>query len=231
LSPVARGPALILIAADIDVKRLVEAGFEPQHVRVTVAADADQTLAIARDAQPDLIVVRVDTGGITGIAIARHLKCDAATASIPVLAVMAQSCPDDLRHRAECAPFDALLLQPITATTLAQVGGLVMERAALVRQRGAKRRTTATAASPLAKPSIHHPLPPVQPAVNSAAARLPAPVAPRCRYCGNNADTQLLRSTEASFRYRCGVCHGQWREVRPRVVSQDGERRVLLREG
>lgn len=210
--------------------RLVKAGFEPQYARVTGAADANHTLAIARDAHPDLIVVRVDTGDIAGIGIARHLKYDAATASIPILAVMAHSCSDDLRQRAACAPFDALLLQPVTATTLAQVGGLLMERTALVRQREAKRRTTATAASALAQRSIPHPLPLVQPAVNAAAARLPAPVALRCRYCGSNADTQLLRTTEASFRLRCGVCHGQWREVRPRVMSQDGERRVLLRE-
>jgi hypothetical protein len=58
---------------------------------------------------------------------------------------MGRSCPDDLRGGAERAGFDALLLQPITATTLAQVGSLLIQRAALVRQRAAKRRTTARA--------------------------------------------------------------------------------------
>jgi DNA-binding response OmpR family regulator len=78
----------VLVVDEIDVQRLVEAGFGPQHFRVTVSANPEQTLAMARDQRPDLIVVR---RGIDGIAVAQQLKGYAATASIPVLAMMGQS--------------------------------------------------------------------------------------------------------------------------------------------
>lgn len=205
----------VLVVDEIDVQRLVEAGFGPQHFRVTVSANPEQTLSMARDQRPDLIVVRVDNGGIDGIAVAQQLKRDAATASIPVLAIMGQSCPA-LHHGAECAGFDALLLKPVTATTLAQIGGLLIDRAVLLRQRSAKLRKSDS--SPRSIPAAQ-PLP-------MAAGSSPGLDAPRCRSCGSNADSQLVRATASSLHYRCGSCEGRWRNTRRSAMPQDHEAQV-----
>jgi CheY-like chemotaxis protein len=204
----------VLVVDEIDVQRLVEVGFGPQHFRVTVSANPEQTLAMARDQRPDLIVVR---SGIDGIAVAEQLKGYAATASIPVLAMMGQSCPD-LHRRAECAGFDALLLKPVTATTLAQIGGLLIDRAVLLRQRSAKLRDLAGQSSARSIPAVQPP--------QIAAEPSPGLDAPRCRSCGSNADSQLVRATASSLRYRCGSCQGRWRNTRRSAMPQDHEAQV-----
>ena len=208
---------LVLVGDEIDVQRLVEAGFAPHHFRVTMSTNPEQMLATARDQRPDLIVVRVDNGGIDGIAVAQQLKDDAGTASIPVLAIMGQSCPD-LHHGAECAGFDALLLKPVTATTLAQIGGLLIDRAALLRQRSAKLQKR-VGESPRRTISAPPPAP-------IGAGSSPALDAPRCRKCGSNADSQLVRGTASALHYHCGSCQGRWRSQRRSGMPQDHEAQV-----
>jgi len=127
---------LVLVTDEIETHRLVEAALGSRHVRVMSAVDESLTLAVTRSERPDLIVARVDGGGMDSVAVAQRLKKDAATALIPLLAIVSRA--GDLHERAEDAGFDAVLLEPITATTLAQVAALLLERAALRRQQSAR---------------------------------------------------------------------------------------------
>src|SRR4029077_20522470 len=55
--------------------------------RVTVAADAMQTIMYALRVQPDVIVVGVQMPGGTGVTALKKLKASTKTAPIPVLVV------------------------------------------------------------------------------------------------------------------------------------------------
>ena len=64
----------------------------------------------------------------------QRLKSEASTALVPVLALTEQPYPE-LQHEARSAGFDALLILPVTAATLGDVGRLLMTRGMLLRER------------------------------------------------------------------------------------------------
>jgi len=136
---------LVIIADnDAEVRRAFETGMAVQHFRTVTAADHQQLLALARVERPHLIITDVGMRRSDGFAVIKQLKTDPTTATIPVLAVMGL-CSPEVQHRAQTAGSDALLFKPVTATTLAQVAHLLMERAALLHARAL--RSTAAAAS------------------------------------------------------------------------------------
>lgn len=95
---------------------------------VLPAANAESGLALARSAQPDLILMDIHLPGMDGLAAARLLKQDPATARIPVIALTAMAMISDqgktrdagcdgyiskpLRYRELYACIDALLGAP-----------------------------------------------------------------------------------------------------------------------
>jgi hypothetical protein len=114
------------------------------------------------------------------------------------------------------AGFDALLIKPVTATTLVDVARLLVERAALLRQRSTRLLHRGAAlrerSAEMQRDAIA-----VRAAVEIPAAPrsvAPAgviPVSPRCRRCGSDADCTVVRTTRSSVTYKCGMCMGQWR--------------------
>jgi CheY-like chemotaxis protein len=213
----------VLVAGGDDVLRLVEAGLRVQHCSVASAATTEQALATIQSHRPDLIVLNVGTDGIDGVCLAQQLKRDAETADIPVLAIMGQSRPD-LHYGGQSVGFDAVLLKPVTATTVAQVGGLLIERAGLLARLSTKLGHSSRELSGRSETS--EALPAAQPALIAAVASRPASVAPRCRSCGNDADSHLVRTTASSLHYRCGSCHAQWRNTRRAAMPQDDTTQV-----
>jgi CheY-like chemotaxis protein len=209
---------LVLVADnDTETLRMFEAAYGAQQFRITTANDNQQALRIARTERPELIVTDLCMPKLDGFSVVEELKRDPETAGIPVLAITAQPYPE-LQQRVRSAGFDALLIKPVTATTLVDVARLLVERAALLRQRStqllhrgaalrersaeAQRDTIAIAArAPVEQPQ---PSPSVEPAGV-------LPVSPRCRRCGSDADCTVVRTTRSSVTYKCGMCMGQWR--------------------
>jgi CheY-like chemotaxis protein len=207
---------LVLIAdSDANLQRLFEAALGSQEFRTTTASDDEHALAIARTQRPELIVTDLCMPRLDGFAVVQELKRDPETASIPVLAITAAPYPE-LQQRARAAGFDALLIKPVSATTLADVARLLVERAALLRQkstwllhRGAALRERSVE---LQNNAIEIGVAfetPGQP-VSVEPANAP-PAFPRCRRCGSDADCQVVRTTRSSVTYRCGMCLRQWR--------------------
>ena len=210
------GDRLVLIAdSDTATHRMFEAAFGAQQFRITTATDDQQALAIARTERPELIVTDLCMPKLDGFAVVEQLKSDAETAEIPVLAITAQPYPE-LQQRVRSAGFDALLIKPVTATTLVDVARLLVERAALLRQRSTRllhrgaalrERSVETQRDAVAvRAALEAPVPPAR--VTPAGA---LPVSPRCRRCGSDADCTVVRTTRSSVTYKCGVCTGQWR--------------------
>ena len=104
---------LILIVEDNEKNRkLVRDVLQFKGYRTIEAESAEIGLALAREAQPVLILMDIQLPGMNGIDALTHLRADAATRAIPVVAVTASAMTQD-RQRIMAAGFDAYQSKPI----------------------------------------------------------------------------------------------------------------------
>jgi two-component system, cell cycle response regulator DivK len=104
---------LILIVEDNEKNRkLVRDVLQWKGYRTIEAETAEIGLALAREASPVLILMDIQLPGMNGIDALAALRADAATRSIPVVAVTASAMMQD-RQRILAAGFDAYQSKPI----------------------------------------------------------------------------------------------------------------------
>jgi two-component system, cell cycle response regulator DivK len=104
---------LILIVEDNEKNRkLVRDVLQWKGYRTIEAESAEIGLALAREASPVLILMDIQLPGMNGIDALAELRADAATRSIPVVAVTASAMMQD-RQRILAAGFDAYQSKPI----------------------------------------------------------------------------------------------------------------------
>src|SRR5688572_4353159 len=94
---------------------------------VLSATDAEAGLTLARDEQPDLILMDIQLPGMDGLAATALLKGDDATRAIPVIALTALAMKGD-EERIRAAGCDGYIGKPmrykdLLATITAQLGG------------------------------------------------------------------------------------------------------------
>jgi len=90
------------------------------------ANDAEAGLTLAREQQPDLILMDIQLPGMDGLAATVALKADALTQSIPVIALTALAMKGD-EARIRAAGCDGYIAKPMNyqeflATVAAQLG-------------------------------------------------------------------------------------------------------------
>ena len=102
-------------AADTLARVLRLWGFE-----TSAAYDAPAALDLARDAQPDCLVLDIAMPGMDGCALARQLRRDPALADSLLVALTAYSDPLTQRQIFE-AGFDHHLVKPADLDTLADI--------------------------------------------------------------------------------------------------------------
>jgi two-component system cell cycle response regulator DivK len=104
---------LILIVEDNEKNRkLVRDVLQFKGYRTIEAETAELGLAMARESQPALVLMDIQLPGMNGIDALAHLRADAATRHIPVLAVTASAMMQD-RQRILAAGFDGYQSKPI----------------------------------------------------------------------------------------------------------------------
>ena len=88
---------------DMLSRRLVKRGFD-----VVVAPDGESGTAAAQTERPDLILMDVSLPDIDGFEVTRRLRAEAATASIPIIALTAHTMETDRLRAAEagCQDYD-----------------------------------------------------------------------------------------------------------------------------
>lgn len=79
---------------------------------VLSAVDAETGLTLAREAQPDLILMDIQLPGMDGLAATALLKSDLSTAAIPIIAVTALAMKADA-ERGRAAGCAAYITKPL----------------------------------------------------------------------------------------------------------------------
>jgi len=125
-----RTPPQILIADDnpenLDIfqTRLAVHGYE-----ILTATDGEQALAIAREKQPDLILLDVMMPKMDGIEVCRRLKADPSFPFVPIIMITAKAGSQDVVAGLE-AGADEYLTKPVDHTALvARVKSMVRIKA------------------------------------------------------------------------------------------------------
>jgi two-component system, cell cycle response regulator DivK len=85
--------------------------------RTLEASDGEEGIELARSHRPDLILMDVQLPGMDGVEALGRLRADAATATIPVVALTAFAMKDD-RERFLAAGFRGYLEKPISVREL-----------------------------------------------------------------------------------------------------------------
>ncbi len=108
----------ILIADDNPQNaELLEAHLDGTGYETRVAANGEETLAIARAWFPDLLLLDVMMPKMSGFEVCKRLRADAATADIGVLIVSALDEVTDIERAVEVGTED-FLTKPINKTEL-----------------------------------------------------------------------------------------------------------------
>jgi PAS domain S-box-containing protein len=104
-------------------------------MRLLSAVNGNLGVKLAREKQPDLILMDINLPGISGIQALKFLREDSATAHIPVLALSANALPLDIEKGLE-AGFFRYLTKPIKVSEFMDALNMALEFAA--KQRGAR---------------------------------------------------------------------------------------------
>jgi class 3 adenylate cyclase len=113
-----RTPPLILIVDDnpgnVDI---LQARLEAHSYQIITAADGEAGLAIARERQPDLILLDIMMPKMDGIEVCRHLKADTSLPFMPIIMVTAKTDSEDVVAGLD-AGGDEYLTKPVNHAAL-----------------------------------------------------------------------------------------------------------------
>ncbi len=108
----------ILVVEDNDLNlKLVRDVLQHAGFDVVVARTGEQSIDVARESVPDLVLMDLGLPGIDGTEALHRLRAVPATASVPVVAVTAYAMDTD-RERSRQAGFDGFLTKPIDVRAL-----------------------------------------------------------------------------------------------------------------
>lgn len=118
--------ARILVVDDVAANvKLLEAKLKAEYYTVLTAMNGFDALKIAREEQPDLVLLDVMMPKMDGFEVCRRLKADPETAHIPVVMVTALDQPSDRVRGLEVGADDFLTKPPNQLALLARVRSLV----------------------------------------------------------------------------------------------------------
>ena len=113
--------AVTVLVVDDDpvIQKLLKVNFEMEGYVVIVASDGIEGLERAREEHPDAVVLDVMMPRMSGLDVARALKADEGTASIPVLLLSAKAQEADLQA-GDASGADGYLTKPFDPLHLLQ---------------------------------------------------------------------------------------------------------------
>jgi two-component system cell cycle response regulator DivK len=103
--------SVLIVEDDADSRYVYGLILEDNGFRVATARSGDEGLRLARELQPQAILMDVSIPGMDGWTVTKRLKSDPQTAGIPVIIITAHAFPEDL-GRAERAGCEGFLTKP-----------------------------------------------------------------------------------------------------------------------
>lgn len=110
---------ILLVENDGDTRDIYATALQHNGYSVLLAKDGGEGVRIAREHEPDLIVMNLAMPKVDGLSAMVLLRDDARTAEIPILACTGFSLHDGA-ERAEDAGADAYLEKPVEPSRLVQ---------------------------------------------------------------------------------------------------------------
>lgn len=127
MAAMASGTVLV-VDDDPVIVTLLQVNFEIEGYSVLTASDGEAGMALAYSGHPDVIVLDVMMPGIDGLEVARRLKSDSETSSIPIVLLSAKAQSGDVQAGLAVAddyvikPFEPLELLDRVASAIARPG-------------------------------------------------------------------------------------------------------------
>ncbi len=123
-----KGKQVLYVEDNPTNQKLVQAVFQKQMgLDVALASTAEHGIAMAVQNPPHLILMDLNLPGMDGYRALEVLRADPRTRDIPVMAVTAQSSPEDI-DRGRVAGFDAYLTKPLKLGNLVSQAMLLLKR-------------------------------------------------------------------------------------------------------
>lgn len=104
-------PLVLAVEDNDDNLMLITYTLESLGCKLICQTDSSSTLLVAKEYQPDLILMDILLPGLSGIDVVRYLKKEPLTCQIPVIAVTALASPEE-RERILMAGFDDYISKP-----------------------------------------------------------------------------------------------------------------------
>ena len=122
--------SLVLIVEDNDKNlKLVRDVLQVKGYETIEAGTAEDGIVLARERNPDLVLMDIQLPGMNGIDALKVLRADASTARIPVIAVTASVMQQD-RNLITEAGFDGYIGKPINLKEFLDTVRAMLERKA-----------------------------------------------------------------------------------------------------
>src|SRR3954469_3141889 len=84
-----KGATVAIVEDDENTREVFRTILEHNGIHVVEAVDGEQALALVRNEHPDLILLDLGLPGVDGRTVARELKADPSTSSLPIIVVTA----------------------------------------------------------------------------------------------------------------------------------------------
>jgi two-component system, cell cycle response regulator DivK len=118
---------VLLVEDNFDSREIYRQVLEHAGFRVCAVECGGDAIRVARERRPDIILMDIGLPRVNGWEATRILKADAATRSIPVVAITALTSPED-RRRAARIGFEGFLEKPVAPRrVLVEVQGRIGE--------------------------------------------------------------------------------------------------------
>jgi len=109
---------ILVVDDEPHIVKLITFSLTKRGYEVIAATDGPSAIELAGRERPDLILLDVMMPGMTGFEVARRLKADPATESIPIAMLSAKSQTYEITEGLECGAAD-YICKPFTPSDLA----------------------------------------------------------------------------------------------------------------
>ncbi len=119
---------VLLVGEEESIRLLIEAALEGDGCAIRHAENGPEALRLARETNPDLVVLDWTLAGLDGLELLRAFRRDPATSSIP-LVLVTTAWQRHQREEALAADADAYLFRPFSVQELVRtIHGLLWQR-------------------------------------------------------------------------------------------------------